>query len=268
MRPCTRIIKSYELRLFVRFADAAYAFSQGSIDALLATTPMSSQPCSISKARSPTTMTTPGFVDLMFNERDPALATSVVRHAIGTAIDRSAIVAGALDSRSGVIQTGPFSAGIPWVGPPAAESISPTVAMSELQANGWVPGADGVRQKGSIRLAFTLAVPDISPLPQVAHEVAAQLAAIGVQVTVEYGARRRASCRARSTAGAFSWPSTRGTRCPIPTSAPSGVPTPSRLTDTTCRPGSPTRSWTPRWTCWPSRRAGRYVSPPQARSPP
>ena len=32
-------IKTYELRLFVRFADAAYAFSRGTVDALLATTP-------------------------------------------------------------------------------------------------------------------------------------------------------------------------------------------------------------------------------------
>ena len=54
-----------------------------------------------------------------------------------------------------------------------------------LQANGWVAGADGVRQNGSTQLAFTLSVPDINPLPLVAHEVAAQLAAIGVQVTVD-----------------------------------------------------------------------------------
>jgi ABC-type transport system substrate-binding protein len=41
-----------------------------------------------------------------------------------------------------------------------------------------------VRHNGSTQLAFSLAVPDINPLPVVAHEVATQLAAIGVQVTV------------------------------------------------------------------------------------
>jgi peptide/nickel transport system substrate-binding protein len=178
------IIKSYELRLFVTFADAAYAFSHGSVGALLASNPEELTTLLSVKGAQAETVTTPEFVDLMFNERVPALADSVVRHAIGVAINRSAVVAGALDSRGGVIQTGPFSAGIPWVGPAATEAISPTVAVSVLQANGWVAGADGVRHQGSLQLAFTLAVPNINPLPTVAHEVANQLAAIGVRVTV------------------------------------------------------------------------------------
>jgi peptide/nickel transport system substrate-binding protein len=177
-------IKTYELRLFVKFADAAYAFSRGSIGALLATTPDELSTLMRVKGAQAETMTTPEFVDLMFNERVPQLASSVVRHAIGIAIDRSTLVAGALNSRGGVIQTGPFSAGIPWVGPLASEAISPTAAASLLQANGWIAGAYGVRESGSTQLAFTLSVPDISPLPLVAHEVAVQLAAIGVQVVV------------------------------------------------------------------------------------
>lgn len=177
-------IKTYELRLFVRFADAAYAFSRGSIGALLATTPDELSTLMRVKGAQAETMTTPGFVDLMFNERVPPLASSVVRHAIGIAINRATLVAGALNSRGGVIQTGPFSAGIPWVGPPATEAISPSAAASLLQSNGWTAGAYGVRQSGSTQLAFTLSVPDISPLPLVAHEVAVQLAAIGVQVAV------------------------------------------------------------------------------------
>jgi peptide/nickel transport system substrate-binding protein len=178
------IIKSYELRLFVTFADAAYAFSQGSINALLASTPEELSTLLAVKGAQAESMTTPGFVDLMFNEHVPALTSSVVRHAIGIAIDRAAVVAGALDDRGGVIQTGPFSAGLPWIGPPAIEAISPTVADSVLDANGWVTGPNGVRHDGSTQLAFTLAVPDIAPLPVVAREVGTQLAAIGIQITV------------------------------------------------------------------------------------
>ena len=177
-------IKSYELRLFLRFADAAYAFSHGGIDALLATTPSQLSTLLTVKGAQAESMTTPEFVDLMFNERVPALADSVVRHAIDVAINRSAVVAGALDARGGMIQTGPFSAGIPWVGPPAVEASSPTVAASVLEANGWVAGPAGVRHRGPTQLAFTLSVPAINPLPVVAHEVASQLAAIGVEVTV------------------------------------------------------------------------------------
>ena len=177
-------IKSYELRLFVTFADAAYAFSQGTIGALLATTPEELSTLLTVKGAQAESMTTPEFVDLLFNERVPALADSVVRHAIAVAINRSAVVAGALDGRGGVIQTGPFSAGIPWVTSTAIEAISPTVAASVLQANGWIAGSDGVRHRGSTRLALTLTVPDINPLPVVAHELASQLATIGVEVTV------------------------------------------------------------------------------------
>ena len=178
------VIKSYELRLFVTFADAAYAFSQGSIDALLATTPEELSTLLKVKGAQAESITVPEFVDLMFNERDAALADSVVRHAIGIAINRSSVVSGALDHRGGVIQTSPFSAGLPWVGPPSIEAISPTVAASILDANGWVAGPNGVRHRGSTQLTFTLAVPDIDPLPVVAREVADQLATIGVQVTV------------------------------------------------------------------------------------
>jgi peptide/nickel transport system substrate-binding protein len=178
-------IKSYELRLFVTFADAAGAFSQGNINALLASTPEELSTLLAVKGAQAESMITPDFVDLMFNERVPALADSVVRHAIGIAINRAALVSGALGGRGGEIQTSPFSAGIPWVGPPAIEAISPTAAEAVLQANGWVAGTDGVRHNGSTQLAFTLAVPDINPLPVVAREIASQLATIGVQVTVD-----------------------------------------------------------------------------------
>jgi peptide/nickel transport system substrate-binding protein len=178
-------IKTYELRLFLTFHDAANELSHGSIGALLASTPEELATLLHVKGAQAESMTTPQFVDLMFNERVAALADSVVRHAIGIAINRSAVVTGALDGHGGVIQTGPFSAGIPWVGRPAIEAISPTVAISVLEANGWVTGAGGVRHRGSTELAFTLAVPSIDPLPLVARELATQLAGIGVQVTVD-----------------------------------------------------------------------------------
>jgi peptide/nickel transport system substrate-binding protein len=178
-------ISSYELRLFIRFSDAASAFALGSINALLSTTPQEVAQLLAVKGAQAQTMTTPDFVDLIFNERIAALADSAVRQAIGTAIGRSAVVAGALDGRSGVVQTGPFSQGLPWVGSTSPGPISPGAAQGMLQRDGWVPGAGGTLQKGSINLAFTLKVPRIGALPTVAQEVATQLAAVGVQVTVE-----------------------------------------------------------------------------------
>jgi len=178
-------IRSYELRLFIKFSDAAGAFAQGSVNALLATTPTELAQLLAVKGSRAETMTTPDFVDLLFNERIGALADPVVRQAIGAAIDRPAVVAGALDGRSGVVETGPFSRGLPWVGSPASETGSPAVAAATLLRDGWVLGPDGTLQKGGVTLALTLKVPGIDPLPTVAKEVATELGAIGIRVTVQ-----------------------------------------------------------------------------------
>jgi peptide/nickel transport system substrate-binding protein len=178
-------IGSYELRLFIRFGDAESAFAQGNLNALLATTPEELAQLLAVKGARAESITTPDFVDLLFNEHVPGLTDSIVRQAIGTAINRSAVVAGALDGAGGVVETGPFSDGVPWIGSPSPEAFSPAVADAVLQADGWIPGAGGVRSKGSALLAFTLKVPNIDPLPVVAREVAAQLDAIGVQVTIQ-----------------------------------------------------------------------------------
>ena len=116
--PARPSIKSYELRLFVTFADAAYAFSHGSIDALLATTPAELSTLLTVKGAQAESMTTPEFVDLMFNERVPALADLVVRHAIDVAVNRSAVVAGALDGRDGDDPDRPVLGGYPVGGLP------------------------------------------------------------------------------------------------------------------------------------------------------
>jgi ABC-type transport system substrate-binding protein len=121
-------ISSYELRLFIRFSDAASAFAHGSVNALLATTPTQLAQLLAIKGAQAQTMTTPDFVDLIFNERVPGLADPVVRQAIGIAIDRTAVVAGALEGRGGVVQSGPFSRGLPWVGSTSPGPISPSVA--------------------------------------------------------------------------------------------------------------------------------------------
>jgi peptide/nickel transport system substrate-binding protein len=179
------IIASYELRLFLTFGEAAGQFAAGNINAMLATTPEELSTLLAVKGAQAEGMTTPSFVDLMFNEHVAGLTDSVVRHAIGFAINRAAVVAGALEGTGGIVETGPFSDGLPWIGAPDPEAISPALADEVLQANGWLPGPGGTRQKGKVKLAFTLDVPAIDPLPVVARELATQLAGIGVQITVE-----------------------------------------------------------------------------------
>ncbi len=178
-------ITSYELRLFLTFPEAAGEFAAGDINALLATTPEELSTLLATKGAQAEGMTTPAFVDLMFNEHMGGLADSVVRHAIGIAINRTAVVSGALEGTGGEVETGPFSDGLPWVGSSTLESVSPAVAEEVLKADGWVPGPGGTRHKGTATLAFTLDVPAIDPLPVVARELVTQLSAIGVAITVK-----------------------------------------------------------------------------------
>ncbi len=122
---------------------------------------------------------------MLFNERVPGLDDAVVRHALGLAVDRAAIIAGALRGRGGLQQVGAVSAGLPWAsrGSPQAFT-SPQAAAAALQADGWAIGPAGVRVRRGTVLAFSLVVPAADPLPAVAGEVARQLAAIGVTLSV------------------------------------------------------------------------------------
>ena len=183
-------------------------------------------------------MTTPAFVDMMFNERVPALANSVVRHAIGIAINRSAIVAGALrrprrrDPDRSVL---------------GRDSLGGTAGhRGDLAVSGGI-GAPGrwmdsrCRRRPPQRLDATR----VQRWPYRTSIRSRWLPARSRPSWPRSACRspsarstRRASSQARWTAGTSNSRSTRGTRSRIPTSAPSGGRTPPRRTATTCPAGT------------------------------
>lgn len=168
------------------FNAAATAFAGGGADAMVATTPQQRAQLMHRQGSVSHQIATFQFVDLLFNERVPGLDDPAVRRAIATAVNRTAIVGGALDGSSGVQQAGALSQGLAWIaGGPPKEAASPAVASQLLTQAGWSLGPDGTRVRGTSTLNYTLTVANVAPLPTVARELAAQLAQIGISVHVQ-----------------------------------------------------------------------------------
>ena len=176
---------SVQLRLFSAFADAAAAFSAGQVDGVLAITPAQRAQLLSVKGSVAHDIATFRFVDLLFNQRTPGLDDQLVRHALGAAVSRTGIVSGALQGAGGLVQVSPISDGLRWAAPASnLELAEPTVSAQALEGDGWTIGPAGVRERRGVVLAYTLSVPDADPLPTVAHELAQQLAAVGVTIDV------------------------------------------------------------------------------------
>ncbi|MBV8527965.1 MAG: hypothetical protein JOZ75_06595, partial [Candidatus Dormibacteraeota bacterium] len=168
------------------FNAAAAAFTGGGADAMLATTPQQRARLMHRQGSVAHGIATFQFVDLLFNERVPGLDDPAVRRAIATAINRTAIVGGALDGSSGLQQEGAVSQGLAWIAGGAPKEVSsPAVAAELLSQAGWSVGPDGTRVRGTSALSYTLTVANVAPLPTVATELANQLAQIGVSVRVQ-----------------------------------------------------------------------------------
>lgn len=124
---------------------------------------------------------------LMFNTRKPALNDPAVRKAMSMALDLQAIVdivEGGLGRPGNDTWTHPDSA---WAHPTGGHAFDVAAAGTMLDEAGYPLGDDGTRVSADgTELAFTLLVNAAAP-PQIrsGELVAEQLAAIGVDITVE-----------------------------------------------------------------------------------
>ncbi|MGB6600970.1 MAG: peptide ABC transporter substrate-binding protein [Candidatus Cybelea sp.] len=122
-----------------------------------------------------------------FNIRRPALSDPVVREALKYALDRATIIQ-KIGHGVGILQdvTTPKDA------PYAVTSIPPTPfdiarANTQLDRDGWTRGADGIRQKGGVRLSLVFATTAGTPDTDDQIElVRAWWKEIGVDITVRH----------------------------------------------------------------------------------
>jgi len=127
------------------------------------------------------------FETNVFNERGKKLFSDPnVRKAIYQAIDRQAIVDGLME---GTVQlaNAEISPTSPYFNPDVpAYAYDPAKAKEMLDAAGWVPGADGIREKDGERLSFTIMNRSSRPeRTAVAQVIQAMLKDVGVEVTFE-----------------------------------------------------------------------------------
>jgi ABC-type transport system substrate-binding protein len=129
---------------------------------------------------------------IRYNCRSPRLADPRVRRALSFAVDRESIIRRFVSRRARPL------AGL-GDRPPIYD---PVLASRLLDEAGWRRGPDGVRSREGVRLELVAIHPDFfADLIDVVQAVAADLHAIGVEVTIEAGPGRE--IQARRAAGDF-----------------------------------------------------------------
>lgn len=111
-------------------------------------------------------------------------ADIAVRRAINIGIDREEMITNVL----GGYGTPAYSVcdKMPWYNSEAQVSYAPDGAKQLLEDAGWVPGADGIREKDGVRAAFTVMYnPGDSVRQALAEDLANQCAELGIEVTTE-----------------------------------------------------------------------------------
>ena len=111
-------------------------------------------------------------------------ADIAVRRAINIGIDREEMITNVL----GGYGTPAYSVcdKMPWYNSEAQVSYDPDGAKQLLEDVGWVPGADGIREKDGVRAAFTVMYnPGDSVRQALAEDLANQCAELGIEVTTE-----------------------------------------------------------------------------------
>ncbi|MFV0244961.1 MAG: ABC transporter substrate-binding protein [Qingshengfaniella sp.] len=113
-------------------------------------------------------------------------ADPAIRQAINLGLDRDLLVEVALHGH-GSPAFGPVD-GLPWDGRDDHVRFDPAAARAVLEDAGWVPGADGVREKDGQRASFTINFPAGDPTRQaLAETVTALLHPLGISAQPKGG---------------------------------------------------------------------------------
>lgn len=109
-----------------------------------------------------------------------------VRRAINKGIDREAVIEHVLNGYGAVAYS--VGDGMPWSSEDMHVAFDRAGAQALLDDAGWTVGSDGVRVRGGVRAAFDIWYSsDDSVRQALAHEVANQLAELGIEATPRGG---------------------------------------------------------------------------------
>jgi len=181
----TPFIETIELRFFRTEQEAFAALTRSEIQGLAFTGVSALADVNLPRGIVRRQALLDGYTALSFNLRDGPLTDLGTRRALATALDKDALIANVLAGKVMRLDT-PILHGwwaetsdVSWYEPDVAR------AMAQLDALGYVPGADGVRVRDGQPLVFPL-LTDNSPVRRaVAEEIARQWSAIGVRIVIE-----------------------------------------------------------------------------------
>jgi peptide/nickel transport system substrate-binding protein len=122
---------------------------------------------------------------LYLNTRMPPLDDSLVRQALFYALDRQAIIAGGLDGRAQLADSPIVPGTWAYTDDVKTYSYDPEQARSLLGESGWQLDSDGVLAKQGRELSLALLTDSDPERIAIGHEIAQQLRAIGVDVTLQ-----------------------------------------------------------------------------------
>jgi len=176
------------LRFYPDSSEALLALSRGELDGVGGLNSADAERARSLKSAALYSLPTDNFVALFINVRPdhPVFRDRVVRQSIANAIDRGRVLQAAADGRGTVADEFVTASSWAYVKDVTRYPYSVDDAKARLDAADWKDhDGDGVRDKGGLKLAFTITTSDEPARTVAAGQIQSDLNAIGMSVQVK-----------------------------------------------------------------------------------
>jgi peptide/nickel transport system substrate-binding protein len=171
-----------QLRRYDSDTEAVQGLLSGDVDMLAELSPAGAQRVASTPNRRLLTTASFTTVELLFNQRQAALADAGVRKGIARSLDRSRILGDVLKGY-GRVDDSPIPTSIAWLGlPQGAAGVDQPAAAGLLDGAGYKQATGGARARDGHELALRLLYSDVDPYPAVAARLKSDLGHVGVNV--------------------------------------------------------------------------------------
>jgi peptide/nickel transport system substrate-binding protein len=175
------------LRFYRDETEALAALARGEVDAAGGLSPVDAGRARTLKTVDLFSLPTNDFTALFLNVRPtkPVFRDRLVRQAIASAIDRGKVLQVAADGRGTVADEFVPSTSWAFVRDVPRYTFSVGDTKAALDAADWIDhDGDGIRDKGGVPLKFAISTSDEPPRIAAAHQIADDLASVGMKVDV------------------------------------------------------------------------------------
>lgn len=175
------------LRFYRDESEALAALARGEVDGTGGLSPQDAGRARTLKTVDLFSLPTNDFTALFLNVRPtkPVFRDRAVRQAIATAIDRGKVLQAAADGRGSVADEFVPSTSWAFVRDVPRYTFSVADTKAALDAADWIDhDGDGIRDKGGVPLKFAISTSDEPPRIAAAHQIADDLANVGMRVDV------------------------------------------------------------------------------------